>query len=139
MDKLIECKGCMKLLPVRRFSPSSITSGYMKCGRCASPKRVNKPGYLYILGNKAWSGWYKVGLTTTPADKKLGAINVYSPFRDFEILLMIPVPDVFVYEKEAHWALEEIGIVKQYEWFNADVQTITEVLVRVVNTEFDYE
>jgi hypothetical protein len=41
-------------------------------------------GFIYIISNPAWSGWYKVGMSHNPK-KRLGAYQTYSPYRDYKL------------------------------------------------------
>jgi len=54
-------------------------------------------GYLYIITNKSWQGWIKVG-TTRNLKKRLQTYQTGSPFRDYEVIysfmenVIIPSP-----------------------------------------------
>ena len=48
-------------------------------------------GYLYIITNKSWPGWLKVG-TTRNLKSRLQSYQTSSPFRDYEVIYSIKHP-----------------------------------------------
>ena len=49
---------------------------------------MTESGYLYIIKNKAWPDWVKIGITEN-LDKRLNNYQTSSPFRDFEIMYKV--------------------------------------------------
>ena len=79
-----------------------------------------RKGYVYIITNKAWLGWCKIGLTTTTPEERLGQYQTASPFRDFEVYASKKVENVFLAESTIHSQLENDGYSRNSEWFNIE-------------------
>ena len=86
-------------------------------------------GYVYIISNKAWSNWYKVGKAVS-ADDRLNGYQTSSPYRDYELLYAVAVENRHQAEAQAHKKLKEISEHEHYsgEWFNIALDKIKEVL-----------
>jgi hypothetical protein len=86
-------------------------------------------GYVYIINNKAWANWYKVGKAVS-ADDRLNGYQTSSPYRDYELLYAVAVENRHQAEAQAHKKLKEISEHEHYsgEWFNIALDKIKEVL-----------
>ena len=49
-------------------------------------KSDNNPGFVYLITNKAWPEWVKVGRTANPR-VRLRNYQTSSPLRDYEVIL----------------------------------------------------
>ena len=56
------------------------------------------PNYIYILKNKAWKGYLKIGRAKDP-QKRLNSYQTSSPHRDFEIVYFKKLRNVYIIEK----------------------------------------
>jgi hypothetical protein len=92
------------------------------------PLRVSYSGSIYVVKNQAWFNWYKVGLTRVSPERRLDGFNVSSPHRDYELVKVFSVPDVFLYEKLIHSRLRNSGFLGDYEWFYGDVDKLLYVI-----------
>ena len=58
-----------------------------------------KEGFIYSVGNPAWPGFLKIGMTTNVI-KRVAAYQTYSPFRDFKRVHYEFVLDKHQFEKD---------------------------------------
>lgn len=66
-------------------------------------RRVEVPGYLYIITNPAWVDQYKVGITLKDnVEERLAQYQTSSPLRDYEVVYKIYVEDVKNLEAKVH-------------------------------------
>jgi len=92
------------------------TSGKLKQGQTVFAKKLAfrsflehklgqglkpKEGFLYVIENSAWPGYYKIGMSWTP-HKRLSQYQTYSPLRDFKIKHYSYWSDKRAAEKEVH-------------------------------------
>ena len=83
-------------------------------------------GYIYIIHNPAWKGWYKIGRTTTSPEQRLYAYQTSSPFRDFKIVFSRYTEDITTTEFNIYSKLEQLSIENKHEWYNIELnQAIT--------------
>lgn len=80
-------------------------------------------GYLYIISNDAWPGWYKVG-TTENLTKRLHTYQTSSPFRDYNLLYSLHHPkykeaEILIKETMKHFAIEI-----RNEWYKCDFSIV---------------
>ena len=127
-----QCNSCGEYKEQYDYTPS--TWKYPKhykivCNKCrAEQKRkereehpaYNKAGYVYIITNKAWSEWCKIGITNTTLDSRLSSYQTNSPFRDYEIYASKKVKDTYKAERVLHLTLEKDGYSKNSEWFKIE-------------------
>ena len=80
-------------------------------------------GYIYVLSNPAWKGWYKVGMAIEAKDR-LSQFQTSSPFRDYKLEYSKYFKDRRSAEKEAHILLEKSSETRRGEWFQSSVLKI---------------
>ena len=91
------------------------------CSLCQKKERQTRtrkrknPGSVYIIKNKAWDGWLKIGSSTNVINR-LNTFNTASPLRDYELVGFINVPNVMV-KFEIHDILKEKNYLFEKEWF----------------------
>ena len=112
------CKQCEEHKKDRYFYPNNSS----RCKECISLNNKNKQpvangGYIYVITNKAWDGYYKIGQTVN-LSKRLSTYQTSSPLRDYSFLTTKKVKDMNKAEK---FLLEEL---KRYydvkgEWVSA--------------------
>ncbi|QDF14740.1 hypothetical protein PONTUS_93 [Vibrio phage Pontus] len=82
----------------------------------------NKLGYVYIVSNPAYPGWYKVG-AAKDAETRLLSYQTGSPFRDYKLEWYLPCEDYVKIEKEFH-----NNSSFSHEWVKAPLETVKQML-----------
>jgi len=88
----------------------------------ASPK-----GDVYIITNKAWPEWVKVGKAVDATDR-LKSYQTSDPFRAYELYHSVTKENRHTAEVEAHKALEALSKDRKNEWFKIDLSEAKEIL-----------
>lgn len=90
---------------------------------------LSTAGQIYVIFNKAFPNWYKVGKAVSTEDRLKG-YQTSSPFRDYQILYTVDVDNRHEAEMKAHHLLrKELHSHRcRGEWFNADLDMLIEVL-----------
>ena len=88
---------------------------------------LTKEGYVYILSNPAWAGWYKVGMAADINDR-VNSYQTSSPLRDYTLEHYIFTDDRRVTETKAHLSIKKIANSFNSEWFKADLSGIVDIL-----------
>lgn len=131
------CSSCSYSKSKIYFSPSiwaKPLTHSVECIECVDAKKRShptykpKPGFIYVISNKVWPGWYKVGLTTTSVEDRLQSYNIGSPHRDYVTSFAIAVPDVRYFEKKVHKALRATGSYYNNEWFEINLYAIISII-----------
>ncbi len=109
------CKQCEQHKKDRHFYPNNNS----RCKECISWNNKNKTplvngGYLYIITNPAWKGYYKIGQTIN-LSKRLSTYQTSSPLRDYSFLTTKKVRDMNKSEKQLLEELKRFYEVKG-EW-----------------------
>lgn len=86
-------------------------------------------GEVYIIRNKAWPEWYKVGKAVSSSDR-LNGYQTSSPFRDYVLEYYETFDNRHMAESEIHRRLEKHNHCKERkgEWFKTYIPTIQEVM-----------
>lgn len=89
----------------------------------------SKEGEVYIIRNKAWSDWYKVGKAVSSEDR-LSGYQTSSPFRDYVLCYCEKFDNRHKAEAEIHRMLEkhEQCLDRKGEWFKTYIPVIQEVM-----------
>ena len=77
-------------------------------------------GYVYIISNSNFPGYYKVGITKD-IKKRLNTYQTSSPYRNYKIEYYIQHPNYKQAEKDIHEMMKYFAIEKQKEWFMIDL------------------
>ena len=77
-------------------------------------------GFLYVIANPAWEEWVKIGMAVN-AEDRLKSYQTSSPFRDYELIIAMPVKDRRLAEAEAPKKAEEIARERNGEWFHMPI------------------
>ena len=83
-------------------------------------------GEVYIITNKAWDGWVKVGMAVD-AEDRLKNYQTSSPFRDYVLYYSYNTDDRRKAESKAHSRLEQL-FERNNEWFKCTPQEAKGVL-----------
>ena len=86
-------------------------------------------GEVYIIRNKAWPDWYKVGKAVSSEDR-LNGYQTSSPFRDFVLEYCEHFDNRHQAESAIHRLLEkhEQCLERRGEWFKTYIPVIQEVM-----------
>jgi hypothetical protein len=93
-------------------------------------------GQVYIIANKAFPNWYKVGKAVS-AEDRLNGYQTSSPHRDYELLYAVQFDNRHKAESDVHTLLRNVLSDDhcQNEWFKADYEVIKDMIDVVKNTE----
>ena len=78
-------------------------------------------GYLYIITNKAWVDWVKVG-TTRNLKNRLRTYQTSSPHRDYEVIYSIEHPKYLQAEKNIKLQMSRFAKQTKNEWYEVDIE-----------------
>ena len=92
-----------------------------------------KDGYVYVISNTAWKGWYKVGMAVDSQDR-CGSYQTSSPHRDYRLEYSKYFLNRKVAEEIAHDVISEISLDRNGEWFKVSVNKIRKIIKGI-----DYE
>jgi hypothetical protein len=95
-------------------------------------------GYIYIISNPAWKGWYKVG-KAVDAEDRCNSYNTSSPFRDYVLEEKIKVEDRNKAEKLAHTQAIKKAKIYSGEWFNISLKDMIDIIHSIPSIEKDVE
>jgi hypothetical protein len=119
------------------------TTNNSKCKECISEYNrnyskgvttvTNDAGYIYVITNPAWEGYYKIGLTVN-LSKRLSTYQTASPLRNYSFLTTKKVSDMHLAEKRVLDELKKYYDVKG-EWV---VASKAEHIIHLVEG-LDYE
>ena len=79
-------------------------------------------GDVYIITNKAWPEWVKIGKAVDAVDRLKG-YQTSDPFRAYELYHSVTKENRHTAEVEAHKALEALSEDRKNEWFKVDLKT----------------
>lgn len=88
---------------------------------------ATRQGYVYIVWNKAWPEWVKVGMAVD-AEDRLKTFNTGCPFRDYTVVKTYYTEDRFAAEQEAHDLLTLLADDRKGEWFKINFKEATALL-----------
>jgi len=116
---------------ISKFDPLH-TAGRYKTFEGAAFASLNnyasvKEGYVYVVSNPAWEGWFKVGMALDAYDRCAG-YQTSSPFRDYTVEYCKYFEDRREAEKTAHTQLKSKGVQNSSEWFKTDLTTIKTII-----------
>ena len=85
-----------------------------------------KSGYVYVITNRAWPEWVKIGKGADATDR-FNTYQTYSPFRDYELEHSRYFENRHKAEKTAQDIAERLG-EKRHEWFKISVDEAKEIV-----------
>jgi len=86
-----------------------------------------KEGYVYVISNKAWPGWVKIGMAVD-AEERLSGYQTSSPHRDYVLEHYVASNDRRKSEKEAHTRALPLSTDTKGEWFKLSVEQAITIL-----------
>ena len=79
-------------------------------------------GDVYVITNRAWPEWVKLGKASI-AEDRLNGYQTSSPFRDYEIVAKIYTENRHNKEREMHKIFSHFAKERRGEWFKIDKVT----------------
>ena len=86
-----------------------------------------KEGYVYVISNKAWPGWVKIGMAVD-AEERLSGYQTSSPHRDYVLEHSVASNDRRKSEREAHTRALPLATDSKGEWFKLSVEQAITIL-----------
>ena len=86
-----------------------------------------KEGYVYVITNKAWPDWVKIGMAID-AEDRLSGYQTSSPHRDYVLNYSVSSNDRRKSEQEAHNKAAILALEQQGEWFKLPVEQAINIL-----------
>jgi hypothetical protein len=86
-----------------------------------------KEGYVYVITNKAWPNWVKIGMAID-AEDRLSGYQTSSPHRDYVLEHSVYSNNRRKAEQQAHTRATKLASETNGEWFKLTVQQAIEVL-----------
>ena len=86
-----------------------------------------KKGYVYVITNKAWPGWVKIGMAVD-VEERLNSFQTSSPHRDYILEHKIASNDRRKSEKKAHTRALPLSTDTKGEWFKLSVEQAITIL-----------
>ena len=92
-------------------------------------------GFVYVIYNPVWDGWYKIG-KTDDLDKRLRSYQTGDPHRAYKICYEMPFDDCHKAEKQILSVMQnDDKIVKKNEWVLTTIDRIRNVIQEVKRNE----
>lgn len=91
------------------------------------PAKDIKEGFVYIMSNPAWEGYYKVGYSLEPRDRLIQA-QVFSPLGDYKIEGYFISSDAKAMESFIHSKLSNFHV--RGEWFKVKLENLRKLIKR---------
>lgn len=86
-----------------------------------------KTGHVYVISNKAWPGWLKIGMAVD-ADDRLSGYQTSSPYRDYVLEHKVYSGDRRKAEAEAHGKATLLAEDSAGEWFKISLDKAKSIL-----------
>lgn len=94
--------------------------------------RKKQGGYIYIIENKAWDGWCKIGRASN-IETRLKLYQTSSPFRDYVCSYSFTTENVSFIESLIHKHMRNIGIESRNEWFKIEPPKASDIVENIIN------
>ena len=91
---------------------------------------TSSEGEVYVITNRAWKGWIKVGMAID-AEDRCKSYQTSSPLRDYELKYSQSFEDRRTAETTAHMLCETISKERQGEWFKMPVKKAVELIENI--------
>ena len=149
-----KCNRCSTVLTVPdTWYEGNRKKGVYKCNTCDNERRredrlkrlartigsralkeYNKArdGYVYIISNPAWKGWYKVGMAMD-AEDRLKSYQTSSPRIDYKLEYSRYFSDRRRAEEKTHNTLNDFSLDRNGEWFKLDLTSIQKTIGDIPN------
>lgn len=91
-------------------------------------------GYIYIITNKSFPGWVKIGVTED-IESRLRTYQTSSPHRDYKVEYYIKHPNYVEAEKQIQHNLQHFATDRKNEWFRCSLLLIKNRLDETLEPE----
>jgi len=91
---------------------------------------TSSEGEVYIITNRAWKGWIKVGMAVD-AEDRCRNYQTASPLRDYELKYSQSFNDRRMAEIKAHSLCETISKERQGEWFKMPIKKAIKLIKNI--------
>lgn len=89
--------------------------------------KSTKEGQVYVITNKAWKGWVKIGMAID-AEDRLNGYQTSSPHRDYELKYKKFFENRRKAELEAHKLCEKKATERNGEWFKMTIKDAVQII-----------
>jgi hypothetical protein len=93
--------------------------------------QTTEGGYVYLISNPAWPGWFKTGKTEDPSER-LSKYQTGDPLRAYRLEHFAPTDDHHAVEHLFRFELERLGYERSKEWFRVPLDDAKAILARVI-------
>lgn len=83
-------------------------------------RQRSKEGFIYIVSNKAFPNFYKIGVTND-IKNRLRTYQTSAPYRDYKIEYYIKHPDCYKAEQQIREMMDHFALEIKNEWFKVDL------------------
>ena len=91
-----------------------------------------RDGYVYVISNPAWCGWYKVGMALD-AEDRLNSYQTSTPLRDYVLHYSKYFSNRRNAEAIAHKNIGKVAEMLKGEWFYVDKKTAINIIEEIVD------
>lgn len=95
-------------------------------------KQRPKEGYIYIISNKAFPNFYKIGVTSN-IKSRLRTYQTSAPYRDYKIEYYIKHPDCYTAEQKIRKMMHYFALEIKNEWYKVS----REIAISRVDEQLD--
>ena len=103
-----------------------------------SKYKKTKAGQVYIVVNKAWKGWVKIG-SSIDAEDRCNGYQTSSPFRDYKLKFKKDFKNRRLAESKAHKICKKKAEDFNSEWFKLPIKTAIEVIENIKEENYEKE
>jgi hypothetical protein len=103
-----------------------------------SKYKKTKAGQVYIVVNKAWKGWVKIG-SSIDAEDRCNGYQTSSPFRDYKLKFKKDFKNRRLAESKAHKVCKKKAEDFNSEWFKLPIKTAIEIIENIKEENYEKE
>jgi hypothetical protein len=100
--------------------------------------QLTKEGQVYVITNKAWKGWVKIGMAIDAKDR-CNQYQTSSPYRDYELKHSKYFNNRRKAEVKAHKLCETKAEARNGEWFKMKIKDATKLIDSITEEEHEKE
>ena len=95
-------------------------------------KQTKKDGFVYIISNSNFKGYYKIGVTHD-IDARLRSYQTSSPFRNYKVEYYVKHPNCYFAEKKIQENMKYFATDRKNEWFQCQLHMIKSRLDELID------
>lgn len=100
-------------------------------------RKRKKEGFVYIISNKAFPNFYKIGVTQN-ISSRLRSYQTSAPLRDYKIEYYIAHPDAYKAESDIKEMMKYFALSIKNEWYEVDLNIAKIRLDETLDPPEDY-